>query len=113
LKETFRPNSDVSFDRRFHEIRSAPLLILDGFKESNMSSRWAEEKMYQILNYRYYEGFPTVITSILDPDSFAINHPSLWNKLCDPTKCQIHSLDMPPFRRQPVKPNKTTSPKKR
>jgi DNA replication protein DnaC len=113
LKETFRPNSDVSFDRRFHEIRSAPLLILDGFKESNMSSRWAEEKMYQILNYRYYEGFPTVITSILDPDSFAINHPSLWNKLCDPTKCQIHSLDMPPYRRQPAKPNKATSPKKR
>ena len=113
LKETFRPNSDVSFDRRFHEIRSVPLLILDGFKESNMSSKWAEEKMYQILNYRYYENLPTVITSNMDPESFAINHPSLWNKLLDPTKCQVHSFDMPPFRRKPPKPKKATFPKKR
>lgn len=40
FKETFRPNPDVSFDRRFYEIRTTPLLILDGFKESNMNSNW-------------------------------------------------------------------------
>jgi len=100
LKQTFRPNADVSFDRRFYEIRTAPLLILDGFKESNMNSAWAEDKLYQILNYRYYEDLPTVITSQLDPDSFARNHPSLWNKILDPTKCQVFSIDMPPFRKQ-------------
>ncbi len=103
LKGTFRPNTDVSFDRRFYEIRTAPLLILDGFKESNMSSAWAEDKLYQILNYRYYEDLPTVITSSLDPDKFAINHPSLWNKLLDPSKCQVHSIDMPPYRRPKAK----------
>ncbi len=100
LKQTFRPNADVSFDRRFYEIRTAPLLILDGFKESNLNSAWAEDKLYQILNYRYYDNLPTVITSQLDPDSFARNHPSLWNKILDPTKCQVFSIDMPPFRKQ-------------
>jgi DNA replication protein DnaC len=106
LKQTFRPNADVSFDRRFFEIRTAPLLILDGFKESNMNSAWAEDKLYQILNYRYYDNLPTVITSALDPDSFAVSHPSLWNKLLDPTKCQVYSIDMPPYRRQKVRARK-------
>jgi DNA replication protein DnaC len=107
LKQTFRPNADVSFDRRFYEIRTAPLLILDGFKESNMNSAWAEDKLYQILNYRYYDNLPTVITSNLDPDSFAKSHPSLWNKILDPTKCLVFSIDMPPFRKQKVKGRKS------
>lgn len=106
LKQTFRPNADVSFDRRFYEIRTAPLLILDGFKESNLNSAWAEDKLYQILNYRYYDNLPTVITSNLDPDSFAKGHPSLWNKILDPTKCQVFSIDMPPFRKQKGKGRK-------
>ncbi len=50
-----------------HEIRTAPLLILDGFKESNMNSAWAKTKLYQILNYRYYDNLPTVITSHAGP----------------------------------------------
>ncbi len=103
LKQSFRPNIDVSFDRRFYEIRTTPLLILDGFKESNMGTAWAEDKLYQILNYRYYNNLPTVITSMLDPDHFAVNHPSLWNKLLDPTKSQVFSVDMPPYRRQKPK----------
>lgn len=103
LKQTFRPNMDVSFDRRFYEIRTTPLLILDGFKESNMGTAWAEDKLHQILNHRYYNGLPTVITSMMTPDHFALNHPSLWNKLLDPTKCQVFSVDMPPYRRQKPK----------
>ncbi len=106
FKETFRPNPDVSFDRRFYEIRTAPLLILDGFKESNMNSNWSEDKLYQILNFRYYEALPTVITSSLDPDAFSKNHPSLWNKILDQTKCKVHSIYMPPFRRLNTKPSK-------
>ncbi len=106
LKQTFRPNADVSFDRRFYEIRTTPLLILDGFKESNMNSAWAEDKLYQILNYRYYDNLPTVITAAMGPDDFAKSHPSLWNKLLDPTKCQVFAIDMPPFRRQKPKGRK-------
>ena len=99
LKSTFRPNTDVTFDRRAYEIRTTPLLMLDDLKESGISSVWAEEKLHQILNHRYYANLPTVITSTLDPESFAKSYPSLWNKLLDGSKCQICVIDMPPYRR--------------
>ncbi len=99
LRQTFGPKSDVSFDRRFNEIKSTPMLILDNLKESGTSSVWAEDKLYQILNHRYYAHLPTVITSTLKPDSFAVNYPGLWNKILDATKSQVHVIDMPPYRR--------------
>jgi len=98
LKTTFRPNSDVSFDRRFYEIQTTPLLMLDDLKESGMSSTWAEDKLYQILNYRYLSNLPTVITSTLDPDSFAKSYPGLWNKFLGNKSCQVIVIDMPPYR---------------
>ena len=64
LKDTFSKDSDVTFNRRVHEIRTTPLLILDDIKESQKSSVWAEDKLYSILNYRYHSHLPTVLTSI-------------------------------------------------
>ncbi len=99
LKSTFSPNSDVSFNRRSYEIRTTPLLMLDDFTESGTSSVWAEDKLHQILNYRYYNDLPTVITSTMDPDSFAKSYPSLWNRILDTSKCEVCVIDMPPYRR--------------
>jgi len=99
LKATFSPSSDVSFDRRSYEIRTTPLLIVDDLKESGTSSVWAEDKLYQILNFRYYNDLPTVITSTMDPDSFAKSYPSLWNRILDTSKSEVCVIDMPPYRR--------------
>ena len=99
LRQTFSPKSDVSFDRRFNEIKSTPLLILDDLQENGASSVWAENKLNQILNYRYYAHLSTVITSALRQEEFALNYPSLWNKILDAAKSQIHVIDMPPYRR--------------
>lgn len=111
LRQTFGRNSDVSFDRRFHEIRTTPLLILDDLKESGAGSVWAEDKLYSVLNYRYNAHLPTVITSTLRPEAFALSYPNLWNKLLDPTKCQVVAINMPPYRRV-VKGSKAASKKK-
>jgi len=73
--------------------------MLDDLKESGISSVWAEDKLHQILNHRYYAHLPTVITSTLDPDSFSKSYPSLWNKILDPGKCRVCVIDMPPYRR--------------
>ena len=110
LKATFRPNSDVTFDRRSYEIRTTPLLMLDDLRESGISSVWAEDKLHQILNHRYYADLPTVITSTLDPDSFSKSYPSLWNKILDTSKCQVRVIDMPPYRRA-TKTRKTVAKK--
>ena len=99
LRQTFSKESDVSFSRRIHEIRTTPLLILDDIKESQASSVWAEDKLYSVLNYRFNTHLPTVLTSTLRPEAFASSYPSLWNKLLDSSKCQIHVIDMPPYRR--------------
>jgi DNA replication protein DnaC len=99
LRQTFNPNTDVSFDRRFNEIKNTPLLILDDLKESGTSSVWAENKLHQILNYRYYANLPTVITSTMRQETFGLNYPGLWNKILDPLKCKIQLVNMPPYRR--------------
>jgi DNA replication protein DnaC len=62
LRAAFSPDSAVSFDRRFETVRTAPLLILDDLG-AHSSTSWAEEKLYQILNYRYNAQLPTVITT--------------------------------------------------
>jgi DNA replication protein DnaC len=111
MRQTFRPSSEVSFDRRFHEIRTTPLLILDDLKDSGASSVWAEDKLYSVLNYRYNAHLPTVITSTMRAESFALSYPNLWNKLLDPSMSQILVIDMPPYRR--VTKGSRTSPHKK
>ncbi len=110
MRQTFRPTSEVPFDRRFHEIKNTPMLILDDLKESGASSVWAEDKLYQIINHRYYANLPTVITSTMKQDTFAVNYPGLWNKILDQSKSQIHAIDMPPYRRM-AKGSKTVAKK--
>lgn len=54
----------ATFEARFDEIRSAPLLVLDDFGTQNATS-WAREKLFQITNYRYINRLPLVITTNL------------------------------------------------
>ena len=62
LRAAFSPQSGVSFDRRFETVRTAPVLVLDDLGAQS-STPWAQEKLYQILNYRYNAQLPTVITT--------------------------------------------------
>lgn len=62
LRATFDPTNGVAYDERFNQIRNAQLLVLDDLGTEN-TTPWAREKLYQILNHRYNEHRPTVITS--------------------------------------------------
>ncbi|OLC63296.1 MAG: hypothetical protein AUH89_00095 [Ktedonobacter sp. 13_1_40CM_4_52_4] len=62
LRATFSPTSSEPYDQRFAKMREAELLVLDDLG-SHQSSPWANEKLFQLLNYRYNSGFPTVITA--------------------------------------------------
>lgn len=59
-------NTGESFEERFERIRSVPLLILDDLGAQS-STAWAEEKLYQIVNFRYVNKLPTVFTSNVNP----------------------------------------------
>lgn len=63
LRFTYQ-TTGTSFEERFEEIRRAPLLILDDFGTQNATA-WAQEKLFQILNYRYVNRLPLVLTTNL------------------------------------------------
>ena len=68
LRSTFGPTSEIGYDVQFDRIRNAQLLILDDLGSEN-PSRWASEKLYQLLNHRHSLRMPTVITTNVDLDS--------------------------------------------
>ncbi len=55
-------NTADSYEDRFDRFRTIPLLILDDLGAQSPTA-WAEEKLYQIINYRYVNKLPTVVTS--------------------------------------------------
>jgi DNA replication protein DnaC len=79
LRATFAPNSPVTYDELFEEVRSAPLLILDDLGAQG-SSPWADEKLFQIINHRYNHRLPTVITTNLPLDR---HQPRLASRMTD------------------------------
>jgi DNA replication protein DnaC len=93
LRATFAPDSRISYDRAFEAIRSTPLLILDDLGAQS-STPWAVEKLFQLLNHRYVERLPTVITSNIplgDHDA------RLRSRMLDPNLCAHFLIDTPPF----------------
>ncbi len=70
LRAAYSPASEMSYDKRLDQVQNTPLLILDDLGTHN-ATEWAGEKLYQILNYRYYAHLPTVMTSIMKQDTFA------------------------------------------
>ncbi len=65
LRASFAPTSETSYNERFEEIRSVPILILDDLGTESPTN-WATEKLYQIINYRFNARLPTVITTNKD-----------------------------------------------
>ncbi|MFQ5932922.1 MAG: ATP-binding protein, partial [Nitrospiraceae bacterium] len=63
LRATFS-DGDTTFQDRFDEIRTAPLIVLDDFGTQN-TTEWAREKLFQILNHRYTNRLSVVITTNL------------------------------------------------
>ena len=63
LRFAYQDPTDT-FEKRFEDIRQAPLLVLDDFGTQN-ATPWAQEKLFQILNYRYINRLPMVITTNL------------------------------------------------
>ena len=98
LRATYAPNSAISYDERFEEVRTAPLLILDDLGTQSATS-WAQEKLYQILNYRYNARLPTVITTNRELEEIDLR---LRSRLVDPDLAEIVTILAPDFRRSGV-----------
>jgi DNA replication protein DnaC len=93
LRATFSPNSTISLDRRFEEVRTAPLLILDDLNTQSISP-WVKEKLYQLFNFRYNAELPTVITTSASLEEL---DPRLRTRMLDRRLCTIHAIIAPPY----------------
>ena len=61
LRATYSPDSPVSYDELFEQVRNVSVLVLDDLSMSN-ATPWAQEKLFQVINHRYNNSLPTVIT---------------------------------------------------
>ena len=94
LRYTFTPESRVTYDRLFDEVKNAPLLILDDLGQEQ-TSPWAVEKLYQIIVHRHNSRLPTVITSTVD---FTETPGPKSSRIRDPYVGQLIKIDAPDFR---------------
>ena len=62
LRSSFGPASEVSYSDLFEQVRTTPLLVLDGLG-SQTTTPWAQEKLRQVINHRYSAALPTVVTT--------------------------------------------------
>jgi len=93
LRATFSPNSSISMDRLFEEVRTASLLILDDLGTQS-TTPWAREKLYQLFNYRSLATLPTVITTSAFKEEM---DPRLLSRMEDTRLCKIYSITAPPY----------------
>ena len=99
LRATFSPSSQTTFDRRFEEIRAAPLLVLDDLGTQSMTP-WVREKLYQLFNYRSNAMLPTVVT--IASDALESLDDRLHSRLLDGQVCRVVAMiDIPPYRGDP------------
>ena len=93
LRATFSHDSKVSYDRRFEEIRTAPLLVLDDLGTQSMTP-WVRDKLHQLFNYRYIAALPTIITTADELDKMDAR---ILSRMLDQRMCTIHGIYVPSY----------------
>lgn len=85
---------NVTFEQRFEEIRSVRLLVLDDLGTQN-ATPWAQEKLFQIINYRYVNRLPMVVTTNLDLNEIDAR---ISSRLKDPDLAKTIPMNAPDYR---------------
>ena len=94
LRSTFSPESRISYDDLFERVKKAPVLILDDFGEQS-ATPWAQEKLYQLINYRYNARLATVITTCLSLDEIESR---ISSRMVDPSLSLVFNITAPDYR---------------
>jgi DNA replication protein DnaC len=103
LRSTFNPDSKISYDEFSEKLKETPLLILDDFGEQS-ATPWAQEKLYQLINYRYNARLPMVVTTCLSLEEI---EPRISSRMVDPKLSVVFNINAPDYRGN-VKPTRQT-----
>jgi DNA replication protein DnaC len=94
LRSTFSPDSKISYDEFSERLKETPLLILDDFGEQS-ATPWAQEKLYQLINYRYNARLPMVVTTCLSLDEIETR---ISSRMVDPRISLVFNITAPDYR---------------
>ena len=94
LRSTYNPESRVTYDELFNRVRTVSLLVLDDYGAED-SKPWANEKLYQIINYRYNARLPMVITTSLPLSGM---DEKISSRLADPSVSTFYAIRAPDYR---------------
>ncbi len=86
---------EETFEQRFEDIRRISLLIMDDFGTQNATT-WAQEKLFQILNFRYVNQLPLVVTTNQSPEEI---EGRISSRLLDPELVTRVEIIAPDYRR--------------
>ena len=89
LRATFSPESEMPYDEFFDQVRNAPLLVLDDLGMQSSTS-WAQEKLDQLLTYRFNAELPTVIVTIMPLEKL---DDRLRTRLTNSELCRVYVLE--------------------
>ena len=94
LRSTFSPESKMSYDEFFEQVKTAHLLILDDFGQQS-ATPWSQEKLYQLINHRYNAMLPTVITTCASLEEIEVRFSS---RMVDPKLSLEFYISAPDYR---------------
>jgi DNA replication protein DnaC len=86
--------ADTNFEERFDEIRNVGLLVLDDLGSQN-TTKWANEKLFQIIDHRYVRKLPMVVTTNLSLEDL---DDRIRSRLQDPDLCTNVRILAPDYR---------------
>ncbi len=95
LRNTFEPDSAVSYGRAFDQVKNAPLLVLDDLLPEKDFSDWSYDRLYQVLVHRHNRRLPTVITSWRNLAELA---GPISSRIRDDEVCQLIPMDAEDYR---------------
>ncbi len=80
LRGGYADDAELSHDEVFEQVKNVSVLVLDDIGAHN-GTLWAEEKLFQVVNHRYLNGLPTILTSAVPLERL---DGRLQSKLTDP-----------------------------
>ncbi len=96
LRDAFAEQEGVvssEFTRRMNMIKRADVLVIDDFSTRTFTA-WANERLFQILNFRYNEKLPTLIAST---ERTSDMDPRIRSRFLNQDLCQYFEVDAPPY----------------
>ncbi len=108
LRSSFAPGKEGGYDETFERIRNAGLLVLDDLGAQH-TSPWAQEKLYQVVNYRSLGALPTLVTTDQPLEQLQAAHPRIVSRIADARSGVVVLISAPhytlgPAPRRPRRP---------